>query len=56
MIDLILAGLALSCSESKEVIETIKTSREPQSDKQELIQIIKTNTEKGCHEGSEFDS
>ena len=54
MIDLVLAGLALSCSESKEIMETVKASRE--SNKQELIEIIKTNTEKGCYEGSERNS
>ena len=55
MIDLFLAA-SLSCSESQEVIESIKGSRESDVDKQELIEIIKTNTEKGCYEGSERNS
>ena len=55
MIDFFLAA-ALSCSESKEVIESVKGSRESDGDKQELIKVIKTNTEPGCYEGSEHNS
>ena len=55
MIDLILAT-ALSCSESKELVENIMESGESTLDKHELIEVIKTNTETGCYEGSERNS
>ena len=55
MIDLILAT-ALSCSESKELVENIMESGESTLDKHELIEVIKTNTETGCYEGSEHNS
>ena len=55
MIELILAT-ALTCSESTEVIESVKVSGQSDRDKQELIEVIKTNTEPGCYEGSERNS
>ena len=55
MIDLIL-DTALSCSESKELVENIMESGESTLDKHELIEVIKTNTETGCYEGSEHNS
>ena len=55
MIDLILAT-ALSCSESKEVVQNIMESGDSVLEKHELIEVIKTNTEPGCYEGSEHNS
>ena len=55
MIELLLAT-ALSCSESKELVENIMESGESTLDKHELIEVIKTNTETGCYEGSEHNS
>ena len=55
MIELLLAT-ALSCSESKELVENIMESGESTLDKHELIEVIKTNTEPGCYEGSEHNS
>ena len=55
MIDLILAT-ALSCSESKELVENIMESGESTLDKHELIEVIKTNTETGRYVGSEHNS
>tara|TARA_R100000008_G_scaffold65123_1_gene42132 strand:- start:159 stop:326 length:168 start_codon:yes stop_codon:yes gene_type:complete len=55
MIEFLLAT-ALNCAESKEVIESVKGSRESDVDKQELIKVIKTNTEPECYEGSEHNS
>ena len=55
MIDLILAT-ALSCSESKEVVQKIMESGQTTVDKHELIEVIKTNTEAECYEGSEHNS
>ena len=43
MIDLILAT-ALSCSESKEVVQNIMESGDSVLEKHELIEVIKTNT------------
>ena len=55
MIDLILAT-ALSCSESKEVVQNIMESGDSVLEKHELIEVIKTNTKPGCYEGSERNS
>ena len=55
MIDLILAA-AISCSESKEIVQNVMESAESVLDKHELIEVIKTNTEEGCYEGSEHDT
>ena len=55
MIDLILAA-ALSCSESKEIVQNVMESAESVLDKHELIEVLKTNTEPGCYEGSERNS
>ena len=55
MIDLILAT-ALSCSESKEIVQNVMESSESVLDKHELIEVLKTNTETGCYEGSERNS
>ena len=55
MIEIILAT-ALSCSESQELVQKIMKSGETIVDKHELIEVIKTNTEEGCYEGSEHDT
>ena len=55
MIELLLAT-ALSCSESREVVENIMKSNESTIDKHELIEVIKVNTKPGCYEGSELNS
>ena len=55
MIDLILAT-ALSCSESKELVQNLMKSGESILYKHELIEMIKTNTKAGCYEGSEHNS
>ena len=55
MIDLILAT-ALSCSESKEVVQNIMESGDSVLEKHELIEVIRLNTEPGCYEGSEHNS
>ena len=53
MIDFLLAT-AISCSESQELVDKIMNkSNETVSYKHELIEVIKTNTEPGCYEGSE---
>ena len=56
MIIEILLATVLSCSESKELVEYIMESGESTLDKHELIEVIKTNTEPGCYEGSEHDT
>ena len=47
---------ALICSDSKELVENIMESGESVLNKHELIEVIKTNTEPGCYEGSEHNS
>ena len=55
MIELLLAT-ALTCSESKELVEDIMGSQQSVIDKHELIEVIKVNTKSGCYEGSELNS
>ena len=55
MIELI-AAAAFACEDSKEVVESIMKSQESTLIKNELIEVIKTNTEPGCYEGSEHNS
>ena len=55
MIELI-AAAAFACEDSKEVVESIMKSQESTLTKNELIEVIKTNTEPGCYEGSEHNS
>ena len=55
MIDLLLAS-ALACADSKELVQNIMESGQSTIDKHELIEVIKTNTEVGCYEGSEHDT
>ena len=55
MIELI-AAAAFACEDSKEVVESIIKSQESTLIKNELIEVIKENTELGCYEGSEHNS
>ncbi len=55
MIDFLLAA-ALSCGESKELVQNIMESGQTIVDKHELIEVIKTNTKEGCYEGSESNT
>ena len=55
MIEILLAS-ALDCEGSQELVEKIMKSQQSTIDKHELIEVIKTNTETGCYEGSERNS
>ena len=55
MIEFLLAS-ALDCEGSQELVEKIMKSQQSTIDKHELIEVIKTNTEPGCYEGSECNS
>ncbi len=55
MIELI-AAAAFACEDSKEVVESIMKSQESTLIKNELIEVIKTNTKSECYEGSESNS
>jgi len=46
-----LLATALSCAESQKIIDNINGSRA--EDKVELVQVIKTNTEKGCWDAND---
>ena len=52
----ILLATALDCEGSQELVEKIMKSQQSTIDKHELIEVIKTNTETGCYEGSEHNS
>ena len=53
MIEILLAT-ALSCGESKELLDNVKRSRVAYKD--ELIETIKVNTEPDCDERPELNS
>ena len=53
MIELLVAA-ALSCGESKELLDNVKRSRVAYKD--ELIETIKVNTEPECDERPELNS
>ena len=55
MMELLIAA-AFACEDSKEVVESIMKSQVPTIEKHELIEVIKTNTQPGCYEGSESNS
>ena len=55
MIELLLAT-ALDCEGSQKLVEKIMKSQQSTLHKHELIEVIKTNTELGCYEGSEHNS
>ena len=46
-----LLATALSCEESQKIIDNINDSRV--EDKIELIQVVKTNSEKGCWDAND---
>ena len=51
-----LLATALDCEGSQELVGKIMKSQQSTIDKHELIEVIKTNTEPGCYEGSEHNS
>ena len=55
MMELLLATV-LACSDSEGLIENVMNSKQTTVEKHEIIEMIKTNTEVGCYEGSEHDS
>ena len=55
MISFLLAS-ALNCEDSQKLVEKIMGSKESTLDKYELIEVLKTNTEAECYEGSEPNS
>ena len=55
MIELI-AAAAFACEDSKEVVESIMKSQESTLIKNELIEVIKENTEPECYERPEHDT
>jgi hypothetical protein len=55
MIEFLLATI-LTCSESEELIRGVENWSIQAHHKEEVIKTIKENTEKGCYEGSEYNS
>ena len=55
MIELLLAT-ALTCHESQEVIDSLRQYQTLSEYREELIEVIKTNTKPECYEGSESNS
>ena len=55
MIEFLIAT-ALDCEVSQKLVEKIMKSQVPTIEKHELIEVIKTNTQPGCYEGSESNS
>ena len=55
MISFLLAT-ALNCEDSQKLVEKIMKSNQSTLEKHELIEVLQTNTELGCYEGSELDS
>ncbi len=55
MIELLLAT-ALTCHESQEVIDSLRQYQTLSEYREELIEVIKTNTKPECYEGSELNS
>ena len=53
MVELLLAT-ALTCTEAQDLLSKIQKSQVVE--KEELIEVIKLNTEPGCYEGSERNS
>ena len=54
MIEILLASSLLTCESSQEIIEGI--IKERPAHKEELIEVIKENTEPECYERSEHNS
>ena len=55
MIEFLLAT-ALTCHESQEVIDSLRQYQTLSEYREELIEVIKTNTKSECYEGSEHNS
>ena len=55
MIEILLASSFLTCEGSQELIEKITASSQTPN-KEELIEVIKENTEPTCYERSEHDT
>ena len=55
MIELLLAT-ALTCHESQEVVDSLRQYQTLSEYREELIEVIKTNTKPECYEGSESNS
>ena len=55
MMELLLAT-ALTCHESQEVVDSLRQYQTLSEYREELIEVIKTNTEPECYEGSEHNS
>ena len=55
MMELLIAA-AFACEDSKEVVESIMKSQESTLIKNELIEVIKANTEPTCYERPEHNS
>ena len=56
MIELIAAAVTFACEDSKEVVESIMRSQESTLTKNELIEVIKENTEPECYGSEQGDS
>ena len=54
MIEILLASSLLTCESSQEIIDDIIKARPVH--KEELIEVVKENTEPECYEGSERNS
>ena len=54
MIEILLASSLLTCESSQEIVDNINKSRP--AHKEELIEVIKENTEPTCYERSEHDT
>ena len=52
----LLVATVLACSDSEGLIENVMKSKHKTIEKNELIEVIKLNTEPGCYEGSEHNS
>ena len=52
----LIAAAAFACEDSKEVVESIMKSQESTLIKNELIEVIKANTEPTCYERPEHNS
>ena len=55
MIEFLIAT-ALDCEGSQKLVEKIMKSQQLTNSKHELVEVIKTNTEPGCYEGSDHNS
>ena len=55
MFELLLVA-TLDCEGSQELVEKIMKSQQLTNSKHELVEVIKTNTEPECYEGSEHNS